>query len=45
MTRAAVMLLAEIVDRDAQLHRNAASGEWVATLARDLLMDAAQECR
>ena len=38
------MLLAEIVDRDTQLLRNAASGEWVATLAQVLLLDAAQEC-
>jgi hypothetical protein len=42
--RGAVVLLAKIVDRDAQLLRNAATGEWVSTAARDLLIDAAQEC-
>jgi hypothetical protein len=42
---AAVMLLAEIVDRDAELLRRAAVGEWVAPGARNLLLDAAQECR
>jgi hypothetical protein len=39
--RGAVVLLAEIVDRDAQLLRTAATGEWVSTAARDLLIDAA----
>jgi hypothetical protein len=42
---AAVMLLAEVANRDAELLRNAATGEWVELAARDLVLDAAQECR
>ena len=42
--RGAVALLAEVADRNAELLRQAATGEWVAIAARDLLLDAAQEC-
>lgn len=42
---AAVVLLAELADRDAQVLRHAANGEWVHPAARNLLLDAAQECR
>ena len=41
---AAVMLLAEVADRNAELLRHAANGECAARGARDLLLDAAQEC-
>ena len=41
---AAVMLLAEVADRNAELLRHAANGEWVSPAARNLLLDAAQEC-
>jgi hypothetical protein len=39
-----VILLAELAENDAQLLRDAATGEWVHPHARDLLLDAAQEC-
>ena len=41
----AAMLLSEIADRNSDLLRRAATGEWVEIAARDLLLDAAQECR
>ena len=41
---AAVILLAELADHDAELLRRTATGVWVSTAARDLLLDAAQEC-
>ena len=43
--RGALVLMAALGDNDAGLLRRAASGEWVAPGARDLLIDAAQECK
>jgi len=40
----AVVLLAELADRNAQVLRDAAIGEWIHPAARDLLLDAAAEC-
>jgi len=42
--RAAVVRLAELADRNAQVLRDAAIGEWIHAAARDLLLDAAAEC-
>jgi len=42
--RGAVMLLINVADGKAQVLRDAAIGEWVHPAARDLLLDAAQEC-
>jgi len=42
--RGAVMLLTNVADGKAQGLRDAAIGEWVHPAARDLLLDAAQEC-
>ena len=38
------MLLTNVADGKAQVLRDAAIGEWVHPAARDLLLDAAQEC-
>ena len=38
------MLLTNVADGKAQGLRDAAIGEWVHPAARDLLLDAAQEC-
>ena len=43
--RAVIVHLAALADNDAELlRRGAATGEWVAQSARELLLDAAQEC-
>jgi len=42
--RGVVMLLANVADCMAQVLRDAAIGAWVHPAARDLLLDAAQEC-
>jgi len=42
--RGAVLLLAALADHDAERLCRAATREWVAAGARDLLLDAAQEC-
>ena len=41
---AVVILVAELADHDAELLRRAATGAWLSTAVRDLLLDAAQEC-
>ena len=43
--RGVVMLLASLADHDAQRLRAAARSHQVATAARDLLLEAALECR
>ena len=43
--RSAVVQLASLADHDARLLRDAARGERIATAARDLLLEAALECR
>lgn len=40
-----VFLPAALADQDAELLRRTATGEWEAPAARDLLIDAPQECR
>jgi hypothetical protein len=42
--RGAAILLAELADYDRELLREAATGEWVETMARDLLLDVARAC-
>jgi hypothetical protein len=42
--RGAVLLLAALADYDAEPLRRASVGEWVASGARQLLLDAASEC-
>ena len=43
--RFAVARLAALAERNAQRLRDAAIGEWVHPAARDLLLNAASECR
>src|SRR5262245_15702470 len=42
--RCSMALLADLADRDRDLLRRAATGDWVTTEVRDLLLAAANEC-